>query len=537
MNQIADVKAYFKNENSPSTSDETGSPSNIIPIDITFGVTQAYSKLDLLNLMPPKAEIDRYVATWFNAPDHFTVILHGPTFQQHYQQFWIQADSVSDAWLALLFAVSSVGAEASSQTTNDPVGAARAEDLRRLAAHALVLADYTSPQPFILETLMYYVKSLLFKYHDTTRAIWQLHGQVMRLLWLSGYHRDPGNNSAISSFDCEMRRRVWMVASEYDVLTCQQIGMTSLLNPSMVDTAVPGNLRDIDFSRTHMSDPRPDTEYTPMLYALQWSRLVKVVGEIQMAIGGVTFPSRGIVESKRIHLMEAYEQLPSVLKFVPLDQSFTDPPQLVVDRFRLELMHRKALCVLYRPFLGKSESEKESKLCLDASEELLRLSIPLAEACRPGGQFAGWKVYVHRHVHDVNLAAMLLCSEMKRAQSRPNDQDWSARVRNLILQACIVWSHSGITSPKARQCLAAIEKFASGLGPNLGIPLDTQMVMASTDAVTAAPELTFLGTSDLSTVPAFDGAGTFNVVDDPLFQDLFGLDLPMVQNYNNNWPG
>lgn len=533
------MKAYFENENSPAISDETGSPSNIVPIDITFGVTESYTKLDLMSLMPPKVELDRYVATWFNAPDHFSVILHGPTFQEQYRQFWLQLDGISDAWLALLFAVSSVGAEASCQTINDPAVAARAEDLRRLAAHALVLADYTSPQPFIIETLMYYVKSLLLKYHDTTRAIWQLHGQVMRLLWLSGYHRDPGNNTEISPFQCEMRRRVWMVACEYDILTSQQIGMTSLLSQKMVDTGFPGNLRDIDFSNAHMSDPRPENEYTPMLYAIHWSRLVKVLGEIQSTIGGITFPSRAVVEDKRIHVMAANDELPLVLKFVPLDQSFTDSPRLVVDRFRLQMTHQKAFCVLYRPFLGKADHETERKRCLDASEELLRLSIPLAEACRPGGQFAGWKVYIHRHVHDVNLAAMLLCSELKRLQSQGSSESpsWSERATALVLQACVVWGHSGITSPKARQCLAAIEKFASASSPNGSVHQAVQPQMTSAEAVVAPPDSSVSGTSQTfgTMPPAFDGVGPFNVIDDPLFQDLFGLDLPMVESYDNNW--
>ena len=70
---IADVKTYFDIERSPgaSASDEGISlaSSNILPMDVIFGVSPAYTKQDLINLLPPKADLDRYVSTWFNAPD------------------------------------------------------------------------------------------------------------------------------------------------------------------------------------------------------------------------------------------------------------------------------------------------------------------------------------------------------------------------------------------------------------------------------------------------------------------------------------
>ena len=138
--------------------------------------------------------------------------------------------------MALLFAVGSLGAEIGGQSRQDSSALGRAEDLRRMTAHGLVLADYAATQPYVIETLLLHVKALLFRLHDTTRRIWQLQGLVMRLCWLGGYHRDLGNNPAISPFDTEMRRRVWMLACEYDILTSHQVGMASLINRNMCDT-------------------------------------------------------------------------------------------------------------------------------------------------------------------------------------------------------------------------------------------------------------------------------------------------------------
>ena len=70
------MKAYFQSESNPDVSnfDDTRYSSNILSIDITFGVSPVYSKADLLSFLPPKGEVDRYVSTWFNAPDHLSGI-------------------------------------------------------------------------------------------------------------------------------------------------------------------------------------------------------------------------------------------------------------------------------------------------------------------------------------------------------------------------------------------------------------------------------------------------------------------------------
>jgi hypothetical protein len=54
----------------------------------------------------------------------------------------------------LLLGVAGAGAEIAAQTYDDPFTTTRAEELRRLTSHALVLADYTVPQPHVVEAMM-----------------------------------------------------------------------------------------------------------------------------------------------------------------------------------------------------------------------------------------------------------------------------------------------------------------------------------------------------------------------------------------------
>ena len=310
---------------------------------------------------------------------------------------------MSFAWLALLFAVAAAGAVVSGQARQDAATLGRGEDLRRLTTHALVHADYTASQPYVIEAIILHEKSLLLSQHDTTRRIWQLHGQIMRLCFQAGYHRDPGSNSAISAFDCEMRRRVWMFACEYDILTSYQVGMTSLINRSMCDTARPANLLDSDLSMKRIPPERSSEEYTGMLMALCYSNLTDIFADVTFPAHTLTFPKTSDTKSLQDRLDISREHLPQKLKKVPIDDSFMDPPELILDRLRLEILYWKTTCILYRPYLGRQEYKREHQHCLDAAETLVRTQIPMLEAGQHGGQLSGCTPFLRRHVHDFNL--------------------------------------------------------------------------------------------------------------------------------------
>ncbi len=177
-------------------------------IDLGLGVTSVFSHADILELVPSKDRLDRYLATWFATPDRLAVILHRPTFQEEYLRYWSNSCATDLGWLALLLSVGSTGAEILAQTCQDRLAAIEAEDLRRLTAHALVLAEWSKPRSFVIEAMLFLVKSSLFKDHDVTTSVWHLQGMIMRCCWNAGYHRDPSHNPKISAFDREMRRRV-----------------------------------------------------------------------------------------------------------------------------------------------------------------------------------------------------------------------------------------------------------------------------------------------------------------------------------------
>ncbi|GAB1742705.1 hypothetical protein NU219Hw_g8417t1 [Hortaea werneckii] len=465
LDDLEDVKAYF------NTSESTGEDathrsirsSDITAIDIHLGVAQTYTKEQLLALMPPKQTVDRLIAAWFNALDPLRLIVHAPTFQTEYQRMWLNLTSVSPSFLALIFSMACLGAEVSADPTADPMLASQAEDMRRLTAHSLVLADYARLPPYIIETLLLHIKGLLLKEHDITYKTYTILGLATRLSTLGGYHRDPSHNQAISPLQAEMRRRVWWMIATYDIIMCYQLGQLSVVNQLMKDTRPPSNLCESDLNLESVRKSRLMTENTPMTFMISFGKLTSIFGDVVYSSHTAFDASK--VEALYERLLQARSDLPPQLKMVSIKQSFLDSPEAIMHRYSLEILHQKAICILYRRALSESSSFEARSRCLESAQRIIKHIIELLETGWPIGHFAASIMSIRRHIHDFVFVAILLCLELKSSMpSSPqgpseNDEDWSGNVRKQLLKGCWLWEKAGVTWPKARHALRAIERF------------------------------------------------------------------------------
>ncbi|RMY18999.1 hypothetical protein D0867_04961 [Hortaea werneckii] len=465
LDDLEDVKAYF------NTSESTGEDaahrsirsSDVSPIDIHLGVTQTYTKEQLLALMPPKQPMDRLIAAWFNALDPLRLIIHAPTFQTEYQRMWLNLTNASPSFLALIFSMACLGAEVSADPTADPMLASQAEDMRRLTAHSLVLAQYALLPPYIIETLLLHIKGLLLKEHDITYKTYTLLGLATSLSTLGGYHRDPSHNQAISPLQAEMRRRVWWMIATYDIIMCYQLGQLSVVNQLMKDTRPPSNLYESDLNLESVRASRPMTENTPMTFMISFGKLTSIFGDVVYSSHTAFDASK--VEALYERLFQARNDLPPPLQMASIEQSFLDSPEAIMHRYSLEILHQKAICILYRRALGDPNSFEARSRCLDSAQKIIKHIIELLETGWPIGHFAASIMSIRRHIHDFVFVAMLLCLELKFPMPSSsqgtgvNGEDWSRTVKEQLLKGCQLWEKAGVTRPKARHALRAIERF------------------------------------------------------------------------------
>jgi hypothetical protein len=100
-----------------------------------------------------------------------------------------------------------------------------------------------------------------------------------------------------------------------------------------------------------------------------------------------------------------------------MNQSILDPPALIFNRFKLELMFQKARCVLHRRYLTDevvgTRQELSRKLCVEAALNLLRQHESIYLAAQDGAQLSSAKFFLSSlNSNDFLLAAMVLCLEL-----------------------------------------------------------------------------------------------------------------------------
>lgn len=218
----------------PGGDQGVSQPHTTTGLGFLIGSSNFVSREQLISSVPEKKVADRLLSLWFNSPDPFKPIIHAPTFQDEYRRFWRNPQETPTMWLGLLYAILSLAASFGLRDTDptSPTAQAILADVNKyhtLCGSAAVLADFTKPKQYTIECLILYSAGL--RSNDAFVNVWLMIGLIVRLALRMGYHRDPASYPAISTFDGEMRRRVWAIISMIDVLISFQLGL-----PSMVRT-------------------------------------------------------------------------------------------------------------------------------------------------------------------------------------------------------------------------------------------------------------------------------------------------------------
>ncbi|KAF2438752.1 hypothetical protein P171DRAFT_490801 [Karstenula rhodostoma CBS 690.94] len=415
---------------------------------VTFGMPRHITKTQLIQEMPSKEECDRLLPLWFNSADPLLFIIHAPTFQEEYNQFWLDASSTSVMWIALLYSAMALGIilgprnpgmnahaaaydrpSGSVYDSTDPNGTndylnSAAGRFQQLASSAMVLADVAKSQPYTLETLMIYGECEFLRRDDHHSKTWLMNGVSMRVAMRMGYHRDPSNFKGMSPFQGEMRRRVWHVLNMLDTLISFAIGLPALVRRIESDTRSPQNFYDADLSpsMTKMPKLRPSSEITPATYTIAKARICAVFAEAAELAQRITPPRYAVVVSLEKRLEEAHDQVPEGMRVRPLQDCITDAPALIMGRYNIELLYFKTKLVLHRTFLTAGQTDpkyaESRKICVDSALEIMRYHITIFHACQPGGQLNKvWWYMSSLQTFDFLLAAMVICLELNYLQS------------------------------------------------------------------------------------------------------------------------
>ncbi|KAI8219272.1 Pyrrolocin cluster transcription factor [Colletotrichum sp. SAR 10_86] len=457
LDGIAELKDHLEAEEEIQTNSATpGSipaPEDDMEMPLLYSVRSA-SRAQILDSIPPKQVLDRYISHYFNSLDLASGAFHTGKFMRE------NPSETPVMWLGLLYSIMCMAV-----MSYDLVGKSEVEDPKALidqyrekTAQCLLLGKYANGGQYTWETIYQYVIIELSSRRDITQTIGILHGVSMNLLLQMGYHRDPSHFPSISPFAGEIRRRNWVKCLEGDLQMSMRTGIPRRISAGHWDTEEPRNLHDADFDEDTKEIPpsRPETEVTAVTQLIARRRMLVAVGAAVDLSSSIKPPAYTEVLAVDRQVREAEESLPPPLKMKPLQASVTDPPLLIMHRLYLALMFRIGEVMIHRKYLSEaSDSFSYSrKKCLDSCLSVLQLQHTLNEETMVGGllHFAGAKLSLIGN-HAFLTACITLCGAMYKGLHAAGNEYASARevdIKTALWNSLSVWMKNESSSREAR---------------------------------------------------------------------------------------
>jgi hypothetical protein len=440
--QLKRYKASHSDENPPGTS-------------FLYGQRKNTSKAEILLQFPPKPTADILVSRFFNTYDPGIHIIHGPTFQKEYDRHWLNPEETPIIWLGLVFGMMCIALQSYTRAGDEPPeyhnkSWEMSKEYRDLTAQCLVMADITQPISGMLETLILHVHAEYARSRDAEVGILISTGIIVRLAMRMGLHRDPGPYPGISVYQGEMRRRVWAAIRSIDLLFSAQAGLPPIVRPRDTNTEIPRNIYDDELIEDMKALPpsRPESEATPALFLINRTRLIYKLGEAVETTETLTCATYEEIMRLDAEARELHENISPHLKMRSMDEAARDPSTLIMQRFTLDLLYLKIICVLHRKFLAyarvHSRFSYSRTAVIDASMNLLQHQATLHRECQPGGRLRNVKWFISSLTTvDFLLAAMIIASDLYhtircRRQPRPEEANmhlWSSEKIDEMIDA------------------------------------------------------------------------------------------------------
>ena len=398
----------------------------------------------------------------------------------------------------MLFSILHIGSHVYQATSKDMAGSpsSSTRDLfHTRAGQALVTGGYNKARPYSVEATLLYGISKFAESKDRDSPAWMIMGVTARLAMRMGYHRDSRHLPAISLFEGEMRRRVWMLVETFDLLLSSQSGIPAIIHEDDFDTEPPGNLFDTDFDENSTVIPpsRPPTDPTPMLYYCFKARVAKMSRRvIGHALSLRPQPyGRTLELDSELHVL--HEETPPSLQVRPLSSSIIDEAYMILWRMNIELLYQRSLCILHREHLSQNRSESffdySRDTCTGAALRILDLQAELYSACQPGGHFCNDQWMLSNVVqHDFCIAAMLICLDLYEAKVHPTatsspNSEGSTQKLNALKHTHKIWTSRGGVSREASRAAKILTTMLS----KLEVPVTTS---TNTSALRLPPSTT-----------------------------------------------
>ena len=444
-----------------SDADSNPDVDTVEEFDQLLGHTRSIGIDEVKTSLPSKLFTDRVISCYFNAKFHAVPFIHAHQFRRQYEAFWEDPASTGFLWISLLFSVLGAGALlAKAKLTNEPGLLRSIEEpafYLGISARCLITGNYLECRPGSVEAMLQHAHSRNMQRQDEDRVLWALYGLAVRMAQLQGYHRDPSKLPVpVSPFEGEMRRRTWFMIQSAELLVALHSGLPPIIYESLSDTEHPINLLDEDFDEdTAVLPPaRPPTDPTPILAYIAKSKLSVILRRVMLHALAVRRPTYEETVLLSDQLQAWHDAQPACLRIRSIrSTAFTDANYTIMHRIMLELMYRKCLCVLHRPYLTEHKDDpkfdRSRQICREAALAMLEMHIELDYEISVQGRMHEDRFMVSNlTLQHFLLASTVVCVDL----SESHDLAAAERhyCKSVLQRSHDVWAARGAYSSDAR---------------------------------------------------------------------------------------
>ncbi|PGH00032.1 hypothetical protein GX51_06031 [Blastomyces parvus] len=201
---------------------------------------------DMNDLVPPREAADQLVSGYLRTFESVYRILHVPTFQQEYVQFWNSPQSASQAFVVRLLLVMALGTcfyNGPDSSITPRITAAR----WIYAAQAWLGGPFEKSRVNIAGVQIHCLLLLARQSCAIDGDLaWISAGSLLRAAMYVGLHRDPQYLPKMPVFQAELRRRLWATVLELCLQSSMDAGGAPLVSLHDYDCEPPSNIHDND---------------------------------------------------------------------------------------------------------------------------------------------------------------------------------------------------------------------------------------------------------------------------------------------------
>ncbi|KAK6535675.1 hypothetical protein TWF694_002128 [Orbilia ellipsospora] len=389
---------------------------------------------EILRCLPDNETCEALAGLYFANFEHCYRILHRPTFDRQFREFWGQQHSLQNksSFLPQLCGVLSIVAALKTSPLCNNIGLQKISDGATTFMQSYI--DNLSTKegnrlPAIQTRLLLFI--LRWVRSDRVGDLWHASGQTLRQALMMGLDKDPGKLPKTSPSQAELRRRIWYTIVEQDLMASLLCNM-----PCMVPYFTcrpPLNVNDSEISDESKASPasRPLQEWTDNIcqHILAQNLLERV--EVCKAVGNRTSVKYEEIVNITRRLERSLQNLPSSLKFGgDTDRS----PIRLMAGLEIDMSIRRVLLYLYSPFSHAMPIENDtyaearvgfnqSCLMIGAYRDLFDPKYSELDVFQPEGY---WDFFYNCYKYELNQATLGLSIEIKRLTMQSSDQNKAA---------------------------------------------------------------------------------------------------------------